>query len=135
MFDGVADEIARRLQESCSEGLIILPESVAVFEEVLPKLSYKIKVIMTPSVDGKEGRLPQGFLSLSEMLVQVSDDIVFPNVKADDLAVIPFSSGNTGLQKGVCLTHRNIVSNLLQHTHSDVAYLRRAQGIITNSNI
>jgi len=33
---------------------------------------------------------------------------------ASDLAFIPYSSGTTGLPKGVMLTQRNIVSNLLQ---------------------
>ncbi|MEB3369005.1 AMP-binding protein [Saccharopolyspora mangrovi] len=33
---------------------------------------------------------------------------------ADDLAALPYSSGTTGLPKGVMLTHRNLVANLLQ---------------------
>ncbi|MFN2617002.1 MAG: 4-coumarate--CoA ligase family protein [Thermoleophilaceae bacterium] len=33
---------------------------------------------------------------------------------AEDLAVIPYSSGTTGLPKGVMLSHRNIVANLEQ---------------------
>jgi acyl-CoA synthetase (AMP-forming)/AMP-acid ligase II len=33
---------------------------------------------------------------------------------ARDLAVLPFSSGTTGLSKGVMLTHRNLVANLQQ---------------------
>lgn len=33
---------------------------------------------------------------------------------ASDLAFIPYSSGTTGLPKGVMLTQKNIVSNLLQ---------------------
>ena len=32
----------------------------------------------------------------------------------DDLAVLPYSSGTTGLPKGVMLTHRNLVANLCQ---------------------
>jgi 4-coumarate--CoA ligase len=35
-------------------------------------------------------------------------------VAADDLAVLPYSSGTTGLPKGVMLTHANLVANLLQ---------------------
>ena len=35
-------------------------------------------------------------------------------VDPDDLAVLPFSSGTTGLMKGVMLTHRNLVANLAQ---------------------
>ena len=32
----------------------------------------------------------------------------------EDLAVLPYSSGTTGLPKGVMLTHRNLVANLCQ---------------------
>ncbi|MEV4729783.1 AMP-binding protein [Saccharopolyspora sp. NPDC049426] len=35
-------------------------------------------------------------------------------VAGDDLAALPYSSGTTGLPKGVMLTHRNLVANLLQ---------------------
>jgi acyl-CoA synthetase (AMP-forming)/AMP-acid ligase II len=40
-----------------------------------------------------------------------------PEVEIDpgsDLAVLPYSSGTTGLPKGVMLTHRNLVANILQ---------------------
>jgi len=33
---------------------------------------------------------------------------------AEDLAVLPYSSGTTGLPKGVMLTHRNLVANIVQ---------------------
>ena len=33
---------------------------------------------------------------------------------AEDLAALPYSSGTTGLPKGVMLTHRNLVANLCQ---------------------
>ena len=35
-------------------------------------------------------------------------------IDAEDIAVLPYSSGTTGLPKGVMLTHRNLVANLLQ---------------------
>jgi acyl-CoA synthetase (AMP-forming)/AMP-acid ligase II len=37
-----------------------------------------------------------------------------PTVSPDDVAALPYSSGTTGLAKGVQLTHRNLVANLLQ---------------------
>jgi 4-coumarate--CoA ligase len=35
-------------------------------------------------------------------------------VDLDDVVVLPYSSGTTGLSKGVMLTHRNLVANLVQ---------------------
>ncbi|CAH2090448.1 unnamed protein product [Euphydryas editha] len=37
-----------------------------------------------------------------------------PTVDCEDVCLIPYSSGTTGLPKGVMLTHRNLVSNLKQ---------------------
>jgi acyl-CoA synthetase (AMP-forming)/AMP-acid ligase II len=36
------------------------------------------------------------------------------HIDAEDIAVLPYSSGTTGLPKGVMLTHRNLIANLLQ---------------------
>lgn len=37
-------------------------------------------------------------------------------VSPDDVVALPYSSGTTGLSKGVMLTHRNLVANLVQTT-------------------
>ena len=37
-----------------------------------------------------------------------------PRIDPEDLAALPYSSGTTGRSKGVMLTHRNLVANLLQ---------------------
>ena len=43
---------------------------------------------------------------------------------AKDTAVIPFSSGTTGLPKGVMLSHRNLIANVAQMcTHEDMLQL------------
>ncbi len=39
------------------------------------------------------------------------------DVNGADLAAILFTSGTTGMPKGVCLTHRNLVANTLQTRH------------------
>ena len=57
--------------------------------------------------DGDETTLP-------ELLAEGDEP---PEVEVDietDLAVIPYSSGTTGLPKGVMLSHRNLVANVLQ---------------------
>ena len=39
-------------------------------------------------------------------------------VDPEELAVLPYSSGTTGLMKGVMLTHRNLVANIEQAWNS-----------------
>ncbi len=55
------------------------------------------------------GALP--FASLLDAQDTVPAD---PACSPDDLAYLPYSSGTTGLPKGVMLTHRNLVANLCQ---------------------
>ena len=49
-------------------------------------------------------------------------------VDLDDTVVLPYSSGTTGLSKGVMLTHRNLVSNIVQVV--EPAELREDETII-----
>ncbi|MEO8035054.1 MAG: AMP-binding protein, partial [Acidobacteriota bacterium] len=51
------------------------------------------------------------FEALLETDERVPDVAIDP---ANDLAVLPYSSGTTGLPKGVMLTHRNLLANVLQ---------------------
>ena len=48
----------------------------------------------------------------------------------EDLVVLPYSSGTTGLPKGVMLTHKNIVSNIAQTEHIEPARDETLIGIL-----
>ncbi|EPE10362.1 4-coumarate- ligase [Ophiostoma piceae UAMH 11346] len=46
-----------------------------------------------------------------------------------DLAFLVYSSGTTGLPKGVCLTHRNVIANILQMSTVDGLYFHPYGGL------
>ena len=47
------------------------------------------------------------------------------SVSPDQVAVVPYSSGTTGLPKGVQLSQRNLVANMAQCDHPAIEYLGR----------
>ena len=84
-------EIAKQLRNANAKAVIVAePLRDAVAESGLPVFTLE----SLPRGDGEPGAVT-----------------VDP---AADLAVLPFSSGTTGMSKGVMLTHRNLVANMEQ---------------------
>jgi 4-coumarate--CoA ligase len=44
-----------------------------------------------------------------------SEHVARPQIDPEDLAFLVYSSGTTGLPKGVMLTHRNVMANMMQN--------------------
>ena len=101
------DEVAFQLNDAGAKYLVTVPQLLDKAVEASGK--SKVKEIF---VFGEaEGTAATPFASLLE-----SDGVV-PEVSVnprEDLVVLPYSSGTTGLPKGVMLTHYNLVSNLRQ---------------------
>ena len=68
-----------------------------------------------------EGGLGEGEDMISYQSLVTDSGSKFPlNVDLDyknDIAVLPYSSGTTGLSKGVMLTHYNVTANINQLAH------------------
>ncbi|MEV8377338.1 AMP-binding protein [Kribbella sp. NPDC056861] len=56
----------------------------------------------------------EGYRSVLELLASTGPEPVVEIDPANDVAVLPYSSGTTGAAKGVMLTHRNIATNMSQ---------------------
>ncbi|XP_043720252.1 4-coumarate--CoA ligase-like [Telopea speciosissima] len=62
---------------------------------------------------------PSGCLHFTELTK--SDENELPSVESDpnDVVVLPFSSGTTGLPKGVMLSHKNMITSVAQHVDGE----------------
>ena len=73
-----------------------------------------------------------GTISYDDLLQD--DGAAYPStahVNIDKVAMLPYSSGTTGLPKGVMLTSKNIISNICQVVHSPgFEYVQETTGII-----
>lgn len=100
------DELAKQFEDCEPRFLLTTGEFLDQAREAA-QLYGSIEEIFT--FDGAEGSTPFAELLEGEELVEGPD--IDP---AKDLAALPYSSGTTGVSKGVMLTHRNLVANMCQ---------------------
>jgi acyl-CoA synthetase (AMP-forming)/AMP-acid ligase II len=95
------EEVAHQLDDAGARLIVTIPE-------VLPTVLASGHAFDEVFVFGEAaGATPFAHLLESTPVGQAEVD-------PDDVAVLPYSSGTTGLSKGVMLTHRNLVANVEQ---------------------
>ncbi|KAJ9689471.1 hypothetical protein PVL29_014922 [Vitis rotundifolia] len=62
---------------------------------------------------------PEGCLHFSELTKADEADLPTVKINPDDVVALPYSSGTTGLPKGVMLTHRGQVTSVAQQVDGD----------------
>ncbi|HUF75850.1 MAG TPA: 4-coumarate--CoA ligase family protein [Longimicrobiales bacterium] len=108
-----AEELASQLRDAKARFLITLGPFLDKAKEAA-EAAGGIDEIFT--FDGAPGSTPFAELMAAEELDPKKRPEIDP---AKDLVALPYSSGTTGVSKGVMLTHRNLVANMAQLKGTD----------------
>ncbi|XP_015119933.1 4-coumarate--CoA ligase 1 isoform X2 [Diachasma alloeum] len=121
-----AYELSRQLENSDATAVITNTANYATVMEAIKmgNISIQSPVIVATH----ERDVPSGAVDFRDL---VSDDVEeFEKTQErmtidakNDTVILPYSSGTTGLPKGVELTHRHLVANLNQMKHPECAIL------------
>ncbi|HVF28843.1 MAG TPA: 4-coumarate--CoA ligase family protein [Pyrinomonadaceae bacterium] len=100
-----ADEVTHQLKDAGAKYLLTVPPLMDTAREAASQSEVEELFVFGEA----DGATP--FAAL------MTGDGVVPPIEItprEDVVVLPYSSGTTGLPKGVMLTHRNLVANVLQ---------------------
>ncbi|MFC0628149.1 AMP-binding protein [Kribbella deserti] len=100
-----AAELAKQLKDSGARFLVTVSVFLPVATEAVAGTSVEEVFVCDEA---------EGFRSVLELLGTKAPEPVVEIDPANDVAVLPYSSGTTGAAKGVMLTHRNIGTNIVQ---------------------
>lgn len=99
-----AEELAFQLNDAGAKFLLTIPQFIESALEAARQSPVKEVFVLGEA----EGATP-----LQELMIP-GGEIPEVAIEPDDVIALPYSSGTTGLPKGVVLTHRNLVGNMFQ---------------------
>ncbi len=121
-------QIAKQLIASNSSWAVTTEALLPVFKEALTKVPHadRFQIFIV-------GPNSSAYPSVDELLHAEGDESLLRLNEIDaveDLCVLPFSSGTTGVPKGVMLTHRNMGGNIVQEVDGpeEISLIKLPQG-------
>ncbi|MFH8239498.1 4-coumarate--CoA ligase family protein [Streptomyces sp. NPDC018321] len=101
-----AEEFAKQLKDCAARWIVTVSPLLATARRAAELAGGVQEVLVCDSAPGHR--------SLVDMLASTAPEPSVTVDPAEDIAVLPYSSGTTGTPKGVMLTHRQIATNLAQ---------------------
>ncbi|XP_053608677.1 uncharacterized protein LOC128674239 [Plodia interpunctella] len=116
-------EVSRQITLSRPRVLIGIPELIPILKEAIKLSNISLPIISCKGYTNDN--IPEGTISFDELALDTTVDhsiLGEVNRNAEDTALLPYSSGTTGLPKGVQLTNKNIVANCVQQDVDEIKY-------------
>lgn len=127
-------EMKHQFNDSGTVALVIFRPMMAKYDAIAKEVGVK-HVIQTDIRDmlSSEGQIKQeetGVYNLLPLLAEAKDDFEAPHLTHDDICVLQYTGGTTGVSKGAMLSHQNIIANTLQTTYAAGDAFREQQELM-----
>ncbi|KAI9484834.1 hypothetical protein BDB00DRAFT_853163 [Zychaea mexicana] len=113
--DYTEDEFHHQIHTASAKAIVTIPELLPVLTKVAAKNNIPSERIFV--FRGNETTTVPSFYTLAEGSKHIGHPV--QGIDTHDVAFICFSSGTTGLAKGVMLSHHNFIAQCLQVTNFD----------------
>ncbi|MGW0310058.1 4-coumarate--CoA ligase family protein [Streptomyces flavidovirens] len=101
-----AEEFAKQLTDSSARWIVTVSPLLGVARRAAELVGGIEEIFVCDSAEGHR--------SVLDMLTSTAPEPQLTIDPSEDIAALPYSSGTTGVPKGVMLTHRSIATNLAQ---------------------
>jgi len=144
-----ARELERQLADSGAEVIVVLENFAHVLQEALPRTPVRHVVVarLGDMLGRLKGTLVDFVVKYVKRLVpawRIENAVAFRDalrrgaayvlrpetIDPQDIALLQYTGGTTGIPKGAMLTHRNLVANLQQHQAFIGAVLSEGRDIV-----